>query len=223
MPGTYRVPLDLLQILTQECFFNNYLSIREQFGNLSKIDLENGEEEAKKISLENQEVDGLINHGNNSKTQYLHTYFFASYFWEYVKELDFFYEYILANKENMFLVCSILDRLRRLGFKSICFNSEFDFSQDIYTLYAKLEDNYEFYYENGLKFDYQGNGIYQYKSDSSPYKLLFHMENSWIEAKEAYLNNLFFPSSLLPVHKEDIWDFQEIISENNRVLKRTSR
>ena len=153
-----------------------------------------GAHKAKKFYTENKVVIDEIN-------QYSTIFMFISLnFWLHGEErigIQYFYEYILKHSNEVDKILAVLERIKKLGFEKIEFNSELDFAQEIHKIDTYFSDNFNIIYLNNLTTvpDYNP-GIISYKTTGSPYKIelgIFSLVN-----KKIFLNNLIFNPDELP-------------------------
>lgn len=194
--------------LVSSLSFKNYNDIY----NLSKVS--KGEKcfnskKAKKFYQENKSVIDTINKHYN-----IHS--FISYNYDPKgnpdNELNYFYQYISKNRENLDKIISVLEKLKELGFKKIKLNEELDFSQEKYTFYSYYNNSTVIYLENLEAIPNYTNDI-TYKTNGSNYKMKLGVSlwGKYIISeydREIILNNLTFDVDRLPtaISKEQIID-----------------
>lgn len=131
--------------------------------------------------------------------------------------LDFFYQYIMNNKNNLEKMLAVLNRIKELGFKKLIFDENVDFTNAEYKINTKFEYNINIEYLDNMKANpnYHNDAV-RYKTTESNYKIII---KSAIHNAEIVVNSLVFDANRLPnsISKEDI--FNEILALKNSKLK----
>lgn len=157
-----------------------------------------------KFYQENEKVIETINAYNNLWGFFIRNYDSGKNI-KLKKHMEYFYQYMKDNKENLNNIISVLRKLDKLGFEKFNFNPEFDFTKKTYyhsfnmQICDELLDNmYAVPSIDGIK----------YKTDDSAYKIKIHYYDSKVCPffTEIDLNNLNFDFSRLPsyLNKKDI-------------------
>ena len=140
-------------------------------------------------------------------------YFIAYNFDMYNKTLNEgtnnIYHYLLNNKDKIKNIIDSLIRIERLGFNTIYFNENFDFTNDIYrlsenpVLYTRF-----FYLDNLYAVPTYKNSDIKYKTKKSEYKMEMKTDMEVVEPLHIYLNTLLFDHNRLPeeLDKKEIID-----------------
>lgn len=128
------------------------------------------------------------------------------------------YEYLLKNEACIEQILTLLEQIRSLGFQSILFDENADFTKEEYNVFQEPIRNYNAnigYLENLERIPSYGKEKIKYKSNDSHYKIKFNYTlagNKFLIDHTIYLNSLLFDPSLLPsfASKPDIL-FEKII------------
>ena len=103
-------------------------------------------------------------------------------------------EYLKKNEYILFKIIRVLDRIKELGFHSIEFNEDLNFTKEIYIIFAEDYKNYRLnYLENIEIIPIVHEDEIIYRTKASNYKVI-----STTNGNRIILNNLTFDASCLP-------------------------
>ena len=125
---------------------------------------------------------------------------------------DYFYNYIINNKSNINTILKLVTKINELGFNSILFNENYDFTKEEYKYYKNY--SYDFlatYLDNMeaiIKYD---DDFISYKTSDSNYKIVFEVKNDKFtqDYKSIFVNSLLFDAKRLP----NKYNIEEIINK----------
>lgn len=195
---------------------------KEQISKLEKISIDNNYlvgSKAKDFYLNNKETIDTINKYTSIYNFIVSNYNYRGYPFDDYNKLDYYYNYLLKNKNNIETIKELLDRIKELGFKEIDLDESYDFTkQDYYFLLDWYKHGDKKIYYSNLNYsenievlpNYEKNTI-RYHSKSSNYRIMineFSEEDESIFYREIMVNNLMFNPSLLPnkITKEETLD-----------------
>ena len=123
------------------------------------------------------------------------------------------YQYILINQDKLDKILAVLEKLKELGFYSIEFDENQDFTNEHYTLDLSYHyRSYITYLDNLVAISSYQRDVVKYKSEGSSYKMLLETLDSSGNLNQIrmkiLLNDLTFDISRLPktISKEEIID-----------------
>ena len=118
--------------------------------------------------------------------------------------VDYFYDYIQKNKENIEIIKEIALKLKKLGFSEIYFGESLDFTNTRFEYSYNLgENNFEFLENIEIDSAYLNNPII-YKTNGSCYCMCLELDGYGVNKsirgynRRIYLNNLIFNPNSLP-------------------------
>lgn len=180
---------------------------------------------AKKFYEQNKKVIDTINKYSNVPTFINLNY---GYYGDELNDnsITVFYNYLLENKDKLDKILAVLNKIKELGFGDINFNPELDFSQLYYSIYNRINNNWEFIYLDNLvarpHYNYNNNKVI-YKTTDSSYKIKLKVFLGKIKEydKEITLNDLTFDYNRLPnsLSIEDTFDKISNLNSENTVVK----
>ena len=133
--------------------------------------------------------------------------------------LDFFYQYMLDNKDNIDTITEVLLKLKNLGVSKLEFNEQVDFSEQVYYLYTNLRDNIYIKYLDNLVImpNYEKDKV-EYTTKGSSYMLV--AGESFDEISDynrgVIVNTLIFNPSELPTDMKRKTIFDKIVELKNQ-------
>ena len=134
-----------------------------------------------------------------------------------------FYNYFMKNKEKIDSIISLLEKIKLLGFESIIFNEEYDFTDIIYKMSSNFNDEHNIVYlDNMEKHPDSEDDTIRYCTDDTNFKIVLR-RNRFISIyrREIWLNSLLFDKDRLPKKVTEKEMFDEIVSlEENNIKKR---
>lgn len=144
--------------------------------------------------------------------------------------IDYFYQYLVENRNHINNILKLLNKLSYLGFSSLSLSLDEDFTRKIYTLDKSIENNYSItYLENIRILPNVENDIIKYKSEQSNYKIVFENTDLYLEypqlLKSIVLNDLLIDVDKLPetVYIEnvvsEIVNLEKVQGKDYRVAK----
>lgn len=166
----------------------------------------------KKFYKQNKLVIDTINSHLHIQTYICENYEFSYNNNAVVYKNNELYQYILNNKDKLDRIILVLEKLKKLGFKQLQFNENFDFTNEIYVLPLFLHYNHYIPYLDNLEaIPVYRKDIVKYKSTSSNYKMTtlpVWSEVSFTYEMQIFLNDLTFDADRLPnaISKEEITD-----------------
>lgn len=93
-------------------------------------------------------------------------------------DLDYFYEYILNNRDKLTQIRSVLKRIKKLGINNLELDENLDFRDNIYTVNPNFSSNDKIYYlDNIVIIPNYDHGMIKYKTIDSPYEITTQPEN----------------------------------------------
>lgn len=129
--------------------------------------------------------------------------------------LDFFYKYILSNRENLDKILLVLNKITKLGFDKLSFDENLDFTTDEYAVDTVFNSNIRVEYLDNMEIvpNYQSN-VVKYKTTGSNYKINIKSSIMVVIGKiskydmEIIINSLTFDENRLPetISKENTFD-----------------
>ena len=139
-------------------------------------------------------------------------------------DFNYLYEYMCANIGNIDKIENLCNRLKSLGFKSLGFNDEFDFSTMEFEIKNKKELNQSniAYLENMKPIVSIDTDILKYKSTVSNYMIVF---NPIVNHFEIFLNDLTIDVDRLPKTMnasdlfKEIFELNKLISFDQSLVK----
>lgn len=167
-----------------------------------------GGHEAKRIYNEFKDVIDTIN-----EYGYVSNFIMSNFCWgeKYQEIAEYFYEYLIANRENLETIKAVLSKLIELKFDNIEFDTGLDFSEKKYSLSNNLYHSIHFnYIAEALPIpQYNANSV-RYYSETTPYEMEITASLGQITeyGRKIKLNTLVFDPSLLPdkITKETVFD-----------------
>lgn len=193
---------------------NNYFYFIEDLKKVSFKENIFGKREAKKFYKEHSLIINTINEHSRIDI------FLKEFLGDENKQQSMYvlYEYLLKNEADIEQILTLLEQIRSLGFQSILFDENADFTKEEYNVFQEPIRNYNAnigYLENLERIPSYGKEKIKYKSNDSHYKIKFsysHIDNKFLIDSTIYLNSLLFDPSLLPSFssKPDIL-FEKII------------
>ena len=124
----------------------------------------------------------------------------------------YFHNYLMEHRNEINIILDLLFELNKLGFKSLYFDSNIDFSKNDYEIAMNFEHNFNIYYlENMVSIPNYDQNTVKYKSLGSNYEIIvkphLNEEISFYDRK-IKLNSLIFDYNKLPkeLSKENIFD-----------------
>lgn len=166
---------------------------------------------AKKVYNENKGIIDTINeHG------YISNFIMCNYCWgnEYDAIADYFYNYLIANKENIEEIRATLRKLVELKFEKVELDTGLDFTSKTYrtdtSIYHSMHINY---LANMEVVPMYQSGIVYYKTQNSPYEIELSTSLGKITeyGRKIKLNTLIFDPNLIPSNIDNSL-FDEIVS-----------
>lgn len=152
----------------------------------------------KKFYQENKEVIDIINRYSSIER------FICS------DRLEFFYQYILKNKEKLDQIISLLQKISELGFQKLELNEDLDFTASEYKIYSEFDDNFSITYLDNIEVLPNYESCVKYKTTGSNYRMdLQTLPLGFSKyGGEITVNSLLFDSRRLPekITKESIFD-----------------
>ena len=141
-------------------------------------------------------------------------------------DIDFFYDYLVAHKEELDKVKNLLKKIKSLDINKITYE-ERDFKETYKLEYTEnpttiLFDKYLIYYMANLEIIPNYTDGYQYRSTNTPYQMEISIYNSHIYCHNFIVNSLTFDPALLPpaITKEYTYDKVMNLVRNNQELKK---
>jgi len=176
---------------------------------ISKGKFRFGARKAKKFYKENKSVIDTINKYTDI-TRFINT----NYDWQgnpYDNSgLQFFYEYISSNRENIDKILEVLEKIKELGFDGFEFNENLDFTTESYDVYPDFRRNYFITYVDNIVVPPSYVSHIDYGTTFSNYKMKLDFTGGRISkyCSSITLNSLLFDSKRLPkkLDKENIFD-----------------
>ena len=142
----------------------------------------------------------------------------------YARDIEFFYNYLVAHKEELDRVKKLLKKISALGIDKITYEDRFfdetyrlDYVENPASIFF---DKTIIYYMANLEIIPNYNSDYQYHSTSTPYQMKINIYNSHIYCADFIVNSLTFDSDLLPqaITKEYIYDkVMSLVRENPQI------
>lgn len=167
-----------------------------------------GGKHAKRFYKEWESVIDTINqHG------YISNLIMANFCWgeEKEQEAEYFYEYLLANRDNLDTIKEILKKLIELKFNKVEMDTGLNFSEKKYHISTNLYHSIHFnYIANAINIpNYQTCSVHYY-SETTPYEMEITTSLGQISeyGRKIKMNSLVFDPSLLPkeITKEIVFD-----------------
>lgn len=193
---------------------NNYFYFIEDLKKVSFKENIFGKNEAKKFYKKYNWIINTINEHSR-----IDTFLFEILGDEKKKQsMNVLYEYLFKNEACIEQILNLLEWIKALGFQSILFDENADFTKEEYNVFQEPIRNYNAnigYLENLERIPSYGKEKIRYKSNGSHYKIKFdysHTYKKFLMDSTIYLNSLLFDPSLLPSFssKPDIL-FEKII------------
>lgn len=152
-------------------------------------------------------IDTINQHG------YISNFMLANFCWgeEKEQEADYFYEYLLANRDSLDTIKAILKKLIELKFDKVEMDTGLNLSERKYHLSTNLYHSIHFnYIANAINIpNYQTCSV-QYYSETTPYEMEITTSLGQISeyGRKIKMNSLVFDPSLLPeeITKEIVFD-----------------
>ena len=144
--------------------------------------------------------------------------------------LNFFYDYITSNIEEIDNILAVLNRLKELGFRDITFAPSNKFTDEEYMLYSNTYRNFQVEYLDNIEVipNYTNDEV-RYKTTGSNYKITARSIDGNISKEQVsiILNSLIFDYKRLPskIDKEAILDpivFKKIVKRTSCVQLKNS-
>ena len=172
----------------------------------------------KKFYIENKKYLDIVN-----KYSYLWNFLNNYYLWRNKdrEDLFFMYQYIKENSGEIDKIIKVLERIMELGFASLVFNKDFDFTNEIFTLESNIVNNTSFTYLDNLEVipGYDLTEV-KYKSNGSNFKIEFGNKDARLTRGTSYIevNSLCFDIDKLPKNSNNQEIFNNLLSlrENNK-------
>lgn len=114
--------------------------------------------------------------------------------------LQFFYEYILSYKEHVEQIIEVLEGIKKLGFDSLEFNPNLDFTNELYDVYPSFQKNFHVTYVDNIEVIPSYASRINYRTISSNYKMNLGVvgDNFSEYDRIIIVNSLLFDSQRLP-------------------------
>ena len=125
--------------------------------------------------------------------------------------LEFFYDYMVENKEQINQILSLLERIKELGFEKLEFNENLNFTKVEYNANTVFGENcFLVYLENMVAIPNYESNVVKYRTIGSPYQIPLRCgEDEFSDySRHIILNSLLFDTKRLPkeITKETIFD-----------------
>ena len=139
-----------------------------------------------------------------------------------IGNLHFFYQYLIEHKNEIDKILALLEKLKELGFTSLEFNEDLDFTKENYSIVPSY--NYSVTYVDNIEVIPHYESYIKYGTTLSNYKmeLRTNTKGDFSEyAREIILNSLLFDPKRLPekIDKETIID--PILKLNEEQVKKS--
>lgn len=181
----------------------------------------------KKFYLKYKDIFNIINNYNNALSFIVDNYIINQNNITRKSNLDFFYQYIMNNKNNLEKILAVLNRINELGFKKLKFDENLDFTASEYKVNTLFNGNTNIEYLDNMKAipNYQ-NDVVKYKTTGSNYKVIINPSITIVvngniseHDKKIVVNSLVFDANRLPnsISTESI--FNEILALKNSKSK----
>ncbi len=125
-------------------------------------------------------------------------------------DFNYFYQYILNNKNSLNNIISLLNELKTLGFNQLEFDEEEDFTKKSYGAYPYFKNNISIDYLDNIEVIPTYDSYIEYKTTNSNYKIRLNISRieSSIYSMDILVNSLLFDPSRLPkkLTKETTFD-----------------
>ncbi|MBQ6841166.1 MAG: hypothetical protein IJO63_03535 [Bacilli bacterium] len=128
-----------------------------------------------------------------------------------VKNFSSFYNYVVEHRDELDQILAVLNRIKELGFNRLEFDPTLDFTQKTYQVRTNYPRNTSVEYLDNMEVvPSYANGVVQYKTTGSAFKMILDMHFRSISSymNEISLNDLTFDTSKLPsdLSKEETFD-----------------
>lgn len=175
----------------------------DQLEQITHDEIAIGALQATKFYRQNKEIIDTINQYTTIASFINSNYSFPTFSFperQYDGKLQFFYQYILKNKENINQILAVLEKLKDLGFKFFAFAEELDFTKVSYYLPILPTVNNEFTYFANPEIIASYRNAVEYKTSNSSYKMDLTIVGKDISkyGTKITLNSLLFNPDTLP-------------------------
>lgn len=175
----------------------------DQLEQITHDEIAIGALQATKFYRQNKEIIDTINQYTTIASFINSNYSFPTFSFperQYDGKLQFFYQYILKNKENINQILAVLEKLKDLGFKFFAFAEELDFTKVSYYLPILTTVNNEFTYFANPEIIASYRNAVEYKTSNSSYKMDLTIVGKDISkyGTKITLNSLLFNPDTLP-------------------------
>lgn len=189
-----------LQTAIQHKYDCNFVDQLEQ---ITHDEIAIGALRATKFYNQNKEIIDTINQYTTIASFINSNYSFPTFSFperQYDGKLQFFYQYILKNKENINQILAVLEKLKDLGFNIFAFAEELDFTKVSYYLPMLSTVNNEFTYFANPEIIASYRNAVEYKTSNSSYKMDLTIVGKDISkyGTKITLNSLLFNPDTLP-------------------------
>ena len=183
---------------------------RELIGKLHKISKDEfciRDMGAKKFYKDNKEVIDIINKYTSIYDFICSNYDYNGNLIDGYDKLDYYYNYILKNKNNIEQIKLVLDRIKDLGINKINYNESYNFTNNTYHFSLNHKGCLNYLDNIEVLPGYSKSKIDYYTKESN-YKIMIYNFDDIYETNEIYLNSLIFNPNVLPkkISKEETLD-----------------
>lgn len=193
----------------------DYNTFKHDLSDISHGRFKLGASKTKKFYSENKSVVDKIN-------KYSHIILFLDYNFttngDTYDNLLFFYNYILNHSNEIDKILAVLNKLKKLGFENLDFNSNWDFTKEIHKIDTVfICDSDIVYLDNLVAVPDYNPGTLSYKTTNSQYKI--YIGKVGFAHKNIFLNSLTFNSDVLPSSlsiKEILYKVLELKEEKKK-------
>lgn len=183
--------------------------------------------ETKKFYLKYKDIFNIINNYNYLLSFIVDNYIINQNNITRKSKLDFFYQYIMNNKNSLEKIFAVLNRMKELGFNKLKFDENLDFTASEYKVNKLFYDNANIEYLDNMEAipNYQSD-IVKYKTTDSNYKVIIVPSITIVVTgnisehdKKIVVNSLVFDANRLPNSISTGSIFNEILALKNSKSK----
>lgn len=195
-----------------------------QLYDISKGKVKLGAKKAKKFYNENNIVIDIINKYSNISRFINLNYDFHG---KPGSDLYYFFEYLLKHKEEISKILVLLEKIKELGFSTIEFNEELDFTKEIYSAYPSFNRNFYLTYVANPQIIPNYLSYINFKTADSNYKMKLGI-SGWSKkeiseyGREIVLNSLLFEPNTLPAKIDKEHTFDHLLKLKNSQKEKTA-
>lgn len=140
----------------------------------------------------------------------------------YNDSLNFFYRYMLLNRDSIDSIVSVLERIKELGFSTLYFNQKLEGSNDVYSISTSFNDNDTITYLDNLEVVSSDGEYISYRALNPNFRLILVPDRDDISKvnKRVEVNSLLFDKDLLPESIFKDVTFNQIMNSGDSSLEK---